>query len=194
MCRLVAQSTHTALGMSQRINTSTRVTQQRGRGQICAVTVRCNFVPFSTSVFSPADVLNIGTLQVTSYFIVIHLFERHLRVCMEERKVVPSGLQGAHTEVWTLSFQEVRCLLRLPLASEGTCWRRWIHQWALRYSWQPLLCGSGCLSDIELSFTKKIWLTGPCCWWDRPSILPISHISPKVQGKERAENTRSGWE
>lgn len=194
MCQLAVQSTHTALGMSHHTNTSTCVTQQRGRGQICALTVQRNFVPFSTSVFSPADVFNIGTLQVTSDFMVIHLFERHLWVYMEERKVVPSGLQDAHTEVWTLSFQEVRCLLRLPWACEGTCWRRWIHQWALRYSWQPLLCGSGCLSDIELSFTKEIRLTGPCCWWDHPSILPISHVSPKAQGRERTKNTRSGWE
>lgn len=54
-------------------------------------------VQLSTSVFSLGDVLNNMIFQVTSGFIAMPLFERYLWVYMDERRVVPSGLQDAHT-------------------------------------------------------------------------------------------------
>lgn len=168
---LAAQSTHTALRMSQHIHTLTCVTNQRGSAQIHAIMIWCNLVPFSTSVFSPADVLNNGILQVTSDFIAIHLFERYLWVYMDKRRVVPSVRQNAHTELWTLSFQEVHCLVWLNWepgcvkeAAGGTgsvsgLWGTAGNLHSVVVDTSKILSGQ----PHPVWFTEEIWLMGPCC-------------------------------
>lgn len=92
--------------MSLLIQALSCVTNWRESGEIHATMIWCNFIPFSTSVFSLVNALNNRVLQVTPGFIGTCLFEKYLWVYIDKKRVALSGLQDAHTKLWTLSFQE----------------------------------------------------------------------------------------